>query len=141
MPHDTCSTAPCERPASVYGFCPTHYTEWHRDTGELKPPQAQNEAHPNWRPIGTRTTHKTGYVSIKVGEDHPYQEHKGWVPEHRLVMMEHLGRRLLADENVHHINGVRDDNRIENLELWVVSQPAGQRLRERPHCPSCVCET
>lgn len=49
------------------------------------------------------------------------------ISQHRVVMEEMLGRPLMKGENVHHINGVRHDNRPSNLELWVTWQPAGQR--------------
>lgn len=53
-----------------------------------------------------------------------------WILEHRYVMEQQLGRKLLSNENIHHINGDTLDNRPGNLELWVSSQPSGQRVED-----------
>jgi len=61
---------------------------------------------------------------------HPRTRSRDYVFEHILVMEANLGRYLLPGENVHHRNGVRDDNRLENLELWTRPQPAGERVED-----------
>ena len=62
--------------------------------------------------------------------DHPRAKTNGYVFEHIVVMESMLGRPMLPDESVHHRNGVRDDNRPENLELWVRPQPSGIRKED-----------
>lgn len=61
---------------------------------------------------------------------HPRARSSNYVFEHILVAEELLGRHLHPDENVHHRNGVKDDNRPENLEIWTRPQPSGIRAAD-----------
>jgi HNH endonuclease len=70
--------------------------------------------HPNW--TGGKFHYK-GYILIYVGRDHPMANKNGRCYEHRLVVAEREGRMLERHEHIHHRNGIRDDNRSENLEL------------------------
>ena len=79
--------------------------------------------HPGWK--GGRSISE-GYVMVTILRDGSWET----IREHRYVMEKKLGRRLLSDENVHHKNGNRQDNRIKNLELWTKVQPCGQRVSD-----------
>lgn len=81
-----------------------------RDRGSGRPERGHA-----WQ--GGRYTTKGGYVNVWVGKGHPGALSNGYMPEHRHVMAESLGRHLLRTESVHHINGDRADNRLENLQL------------------------
>lgn len=76
---------------------------------------------------GGRYYGKVGYVDTG-GYRRLTDNGRRGVREHRVVMERILGRPLLPFENVHHKNGIRTDNRPENLELWVKPQASGQRV-------------
>lgn len=86
---------------------------------------------PGWK--GGRRFNMRGYIMIMAPPNHPRASAsgkygRGYVREHTLVMEEALGRYLQPGETVHHKNGIKHDNRLENLELWTKAQPAGQRV-------------
>jgi hypothetical protein len=115
----TCAVDGCERTAHGHKLCNAHNQQHKRGVAiaSMVPAIKKKATH------GSGHTTKAGYRQLGV------QGRR--VQEHRLVMEQHLGRVLESHENVHHINGVRDDNRIENLELWSKSQPPGQRVEDK----------
>ncbi len=82
----------------------------------------------NWR--GGTVKHRAGYVLRRVPTHPKAKTANGYILEHVLVMDELLGRYLVDGENVHHRNGDKDDNRPENLELWIRPQPSGMRASD-----------
>jgi hypothetical protein len=94
------------------------------------PKNKVGEANHNWR--GGRHQTTQGYIRVLAPKDHPFRGKNRYLLEHRLVMEKHLGRYLKPHEKVHHRNGVKNDNRIENLELVSLAFPYGEV--ECPHC-------
>lgn len=100
--------------------------------------------HPQWN--GGRSVNSQGYVLI-YSPDHPYKDQRNCVREHRLVMERHIGRYLSPEEVVHHINGNHQDNRIENLQLFLKvehdtlhakeSSELAKSRRIQKVCPNC----
>lgn len=76
--------------------------------------QLREENSPMWK--GGRKINKKGHVLV-LDRTSPHADANGYVLEHRKVMCEHIGRPLKDNEVVHHINGIKTDNRIENLQL------------------------
>jgi hypothetical protein len=103
----------CMRRVVGRGFCSTHRAYAFR-LAEIEPRQIAKRGEGHLKPDGYR----------KVWD----KTQKRVIPYHHKVMQEHLGRPIREDESVHHRNGNRDDNRIENLELWTGHQPRGQRV-------------
>lgn len=100
------------------GLSQTIMTRLLRETGRRG--QRRGEAHASWR--GGRSKNDQGYITVYVDPDDPLAPMRNGdsrVMEHRVVMARHLGRPLASYETVHHKNAVRDDNRIENLQLRV----------------------
>lgn len=125
LPTPDCAVNGCKRSSRHRGWCPGHYTRWLK-FGDIQEDIPLKDRRKN----GEGQITSDGYRIVK-SHGHPNARSNGGIFEHVLVMSQLLGRPLLDKENVHHINGVRDDNRPENLELWSVSQPSGQRVEDK----------
>jgi len=118
-----CSVPGCERVHKAKGLCQPHYKRFlaHGDPLADLPIRKSDglgsNSHGYWNVPVPRSLRFLVGGAASVGE-------------HRLVMAQHLGRPLRRDEVVHHRNGKRSDNRIENLELWSIAHPKGQRVAD-----------
>lgn len=116
-----CRFEPCGRSARAKGLCAAHRRQ--ELAGKPLTELAIRKGDGFINSDGYRVLCRPGHPNARG--------RRGIILEHRFVMAEHLGRPLLPEENVHHKYGDRADNRLENLELWNTSQPAGQRAEDK----------
>lgn len=110
-------------------------TEFFREMGKKN----VGENSPTWN--GGKFIRK-GYVMVHSPNHPRSQDRKSpYVQEHVLVMEKKIGRYLLPNETVHHKNGIKDDNRIDNLELWTSNHPAGQQVEDLISYAKNILET
>lgn len=123
--NDVCTVPGCERGAHSASYCRSHYKRYrlYGDVLAGGPVRAHG--------AGGCISHGYWFMVVPVGDRHLVPAGRTRDFEHRVVMARELGRPLAEDEVVHHKNGDRLDNRPENLELWVTSQPKGQRVEDR----------
>jgi hypothetical protein len=93
--------------------------------------QIAGASHPNWK--GGRFKSSAGYVFVK--SDHPRSNRHGYMFEHILFAEQKIGRKLNDNESVHHINGIRDDNRLDNLIVLTKSQHASIHMTKHDKHP------
>lgn len=118
-----CQVEGCDRPHKARGYCSAHYRRV-LATGD---PRADVPI----RHVVGKGTVRRGYRFVPVPHKYRHLTHgQNHVAEHRLVMAKALGRPLLPDEQVHHQNGDKLDNRLANLELWATSHPSGARVED-----------
>lgn len=91
------------------------YKHGHRDRIRYPNPIIKGKEHYNWQ--GGRWIDSKGYVHLSIG-------HHRSRPEHIMIMERQINRSLLPNESVHHVNGIKDDNRVENLQLVTKSEHA-----------------
>ena len=120
---DSCTVLECERLMdgnSIYCNAHTQRIRLHGSLQEERPIIIKGNG---------RYVDSDGYI-VLTADDHPNAS-RGSIFEHVKVMSASVGRALHKEETVHHRNGIRADNRIENLELWSGSHPRGSRVSDQ----------